>query len=453
MHQHCESFDKLQLTPNPATVPAQSKLVLCLQRDAYYPIYEQLFPYLDTIDLILLSRTCKDLSGLYRDQVSRQWNINERLAGFVEDPLRFRSVMATQNVLLSGECALRFMDRRSWDDVELDTFVEHGPAARAFLELLIKREGYSGWIDTAGPPHKLHEFLSSTSASREILQVGFTESLFGVIELLIAALDQTYRYRKQNKVAGAPLLRIRVIITKHEPITAILKVYYSTCLVNVISWNKAYAVFPIPTFVHHTTLYLMEPGSKTHACADATLAAMGWSALKDLPREETPAHMITGEASADYQVRRVGDECSWIITLDTAGMNSTQSTSDGVNEYAQFHLTKEDHYEKQIRFYTLRSDRNISHALLRNVYVGSEVSWVIFVKVMLSKIECDKASESSEGHKYGVCGCAWEALSSQKTAKPWHGLIYCDDEIPRWYEEWLAAEWKEDESGSVDETN
>ena len=38
--------------------------------------------------------------------------------------------------------------------------------------------------------------------------------------------------------------------------------FYTTAIVNILSWNKAYAIFPLPTFVYYKSFMLEELNSR-----------------------------------------------------------------------------------------------------------------------------------------------------------------------------------------------
>jgi hypothetical protein len=109
----------------------------------------------------------------------------------------------------------------------------------------------------------------------------------------------------------------------------IIKSFYSTVVMNVITWNKAFALFPRTTFLRHNA-YPLTVVTDYYAKLHAKYTRRGW-AMRTLPPEtETPRELI------DY--RRIGDRMSWQMSLDTQSVVRAEQP-DYVVEYSQFNVT------------------------------------------------------------------------------------------------------------------
>lgn len=121
-------------------------LVNILDQNAYYPIYTTLTGYLGIAEIVAISRTCKNLSSLYRDITPIQWNINKKLCKYSRDPRHFRSQMGRTNAVIAGASALTFFERIECldDDVaqELVVMVQRQNDADIFERYLSDFENY-----------------------------------------------------------------------------------------------------------------------------------------------------------------------------------------------------------------------------------------------------------------------------------------------------------------------
>lgn len=94
---------------------------------------------------------------------------------------------------------------------------------------------------------------------------------------------------------------------------------------NFISWNKAFSIFPLTTFIRQEAY-----------CSDGYLGSMhvyvqrmGWKTGSPiLPRPQSRKHPVREE-------RRIGDRCTWSITLKTDGVEPSE-TPDSIIENAFF---------------------------------------------------------------------------------------------------------------------
>lgn len=121
-----------------------SVLLALFDREPYYPILMNICELLHIADIIVLTRTCRRLSGLYKTLLPLLWNVDRALKRFVSKPVRFRQQMAKHDVLVSGSVALQYFERVVWKESDLDIYVQTGLNAEAMAEYLVTAEGHSG---------------------------------------------------------------------------------------------------------------------------------------------------------------------------------------------------------------------------------------------------------------------------------------------------------------------
>ena len=133
---------------------------------------------------------------------------------------------------------------------------------------------------------------------------------------------------------GAFEIKIQIIATESTPIQIILGDFYTTAIVNLLSWNKAYAVFPLPAFVHHKS-YMLEELNSRLAKKVNKYTRRGWRFQgTPWPEEEQQVnHPIRS-------TRRIGDKYTWVIPFEISNVQLPR-TPDSVIEYAQFGFTIE----------------------------------------------------------------------------------------------------------------
>jgi hypothetical protein len=121
----------------------------------YTPVQDTVLANLEIRDVLSLSQVAKAFRDCYHIVKRTQFNIDEQLARFFTWPLKFRSLQAEHNIIISGDFAFDFMARRmlgrdlAFRESNLNTVVvERGQHATALSELL-SHEGYRLMSTTA----------------------------------------------------------------------------------------------------------------------------------------------------------------------------------------------------------------------------------------------------------------------------------------------------------------
>ncbi|KAF7910244.1 uncharacterized protein EAE98_012199 [Botrytis deweyae] len=278
--------------------PGWEDIFLC------YPIFDNICTHLDPNEILLLRATTKQLSPLFESLFKTQWNVNLQLKRFIEDPITFRSKLATYNALISGSFALQFFERRFWQESDLDIYVNGSDDSEShdrLDEYLVNSEGYKLQPAKEDEGNDLHAYAGHLS---DILEVK--------------------TYLKMGLTEEKPL-QIQLILTTDTPWNAIINGFNHTVVVNVISWNLAYSFFPRSNFIDRTTYELKGTGnlySIPNGNLENTIAKYehrGW-------RWETA--MAYGEwrrlrsLKSSSSLNEIEDYSKiWTITLDTDGIN------------------------------------------------------------------------------------------------------------------------------------
>lgn len=142
----------------------------------------------------------------------------------------------------------------------------------------------------------------------------------------------------------------------------ILREFYTSALVNFITWNAAYAVFPRTTFIHNET-FPLKPMCDYFGKLHAKYSQRGW-------RTKTPSFCRAADnfrnldsdflrlthgldelvdSEADQQEFRIGEKTTWRLSLCTQGVE-TPPQPDAVIEHASFEIVKPERTEQDTFF-------------------------------------------------------------------------------------------------------
>ncbi|KDQ52179.1 hypothetical protein JAAARDRAFT_139328 [Jaapia argillacea MUCL 33604] len=245
--------------------------------------------------LFYFSQTCKLARRIVTLYMKNAWNINRVLQKFFTDPLTFRSLQARTSTLISGSTALQFFDRTTYPDSDLDLYV------------------YKEWTE---------------EICRWLIRVGYvyTPKFDQDEDVLVAANVKisTVRLYKMRGVynildffkprMGKPDLKIQVITAERTPMQIILH-FHSTCVLNVITFEKAYSLYPRATFEERYALMCASAGPAQEKALEK-YADRGWTMISQVSTIEE-ASTRSPFSTTD---RWIDDKFSWTIPLSMSGV-------------------------------------------------------------------------------------------------------------------------------------
>lgn len=186
-------------------------------------IYDIVFAHCSPATLIRFSWTCKEALNSVRAYFRRAFNVNRHLSRFFPDPVAFRALQARTTTLISGSCALQFLDRTFYPESDLDIYV---PMAR--IREVVK------WLIDIG-----YEFRPAIiqPADFEAAVVHMEESfdmnnIPGVVTDLypIRGIAGVFTLLKPTPGEGSLPSKIQAIVPQRCPIQLVLGFHCSTCL-------------------------------------------------------------------------------------------------------------------------------------------------------------------------------------------------------------------------------
>jgi hypothetical protein len=90
------------------------------------------------------------------------------------------------------------------------------------------------------------------------------------------------------------MTKIQIVSTRSTPVQAILHGFYTTAVVNFLSWNKAYSIFPDITFLHPRTTYPLKRIDRSYPPLLAKYEIRGWTMSDPIPETRKIALNTTG---------------------------------------------------------------------------------------------------------------------------------------------------------------
>ncbi|KAF7923227.1 uncharacterized protein EAE98_007932 [Botrytis deweyae] len=393
-----------------------------------YPIFDNICAHLDPNDILFFRLTTKQISSSFNSLSKTQWNINRQLTRFVKDPVGFRSQLAKHDALISGSFALQFFERRFWLDSGLDIYVQDTNNFRT--------------------PEKIGKYLVKHESYR--LQGSKTEANGGLINNVgqLKYISQVESYLRTSSTKERPI-QIQIIYTTNIPFQAIIQGFHTSLLMNVISWDFAYSLFPDMNFIKRTAYEINGGGNgylqvnADHEDFEAKYRRRGWEWEKAAAIGDSKNLHSLNLASR----RKIDDSYTWTIKLDTNDVDGGQPSYLLQSSY--FKVAQLGPPNKQYFV-----DMNIVRScILRYEYTTTtkfydHFSFWASVKQKLDDLTHTQLLKFPENERpiplqtRGPSGYKIEHYSRtiKRHVQEPKGWIFYDDQIPIWHEEYLKDE-------------
>ena len=235
---------------------------------------------------------------------------------------------------------------------------------------------------------------------------------------------------------------IRLHMTEDPPVYNVFREAYFTAEANIMSWNKAYSIFALPTFILKTC-YSLQAWDERSANSAQVLSRRGFSVQGVLwPEDKRRNHPIR-------ERRRVGDRYTWTIPFDTRKVQ-TSEMPDYVLEYASFEcINLDEEYDDnepyrdisgEVRHYDLGMEM-LESKVLKHSYTLRDFEMRAFFNARLHAstiLELHKlnAAERPAGYEQILLNPSHTINLALRGFNPPTSWTYRDDEVLKWYKAW-----------------
>ncbi|KIK68382.1 hypothetical protein GYMLUDRAFT_214959 [Collybiopsis luxurians FD-317 M1] len=260
----------------------------------------------------------------------RAFRIEKVLSPYFDDDEinEFRILQYRTGTLISGSTALQFFDLTTYEGSDLDLYVELR-YCRPLSDFLL-RIGYEFQPINQQPSTfqgALEDTLSLDFGPFQQNMVDNEDNFEGYASNGIA---NVFNFVRGNK-------KVQIIVSHTCAMDVILS-FHSTCVMNVISYSHAYALYPRATFVDRVSMKVLRFAVKDsrHTPAREKYRERGWTII-----DRPSVSMTLRKCSEFSEDRSVGDVACWVIQLPNAqGLPSHQSDSVRINSWSHsFNMT------------------------------------------------------------------------------------------------------------------
>lgn len=291
-----------------------------------------MLPYFDIGDILALGRTCMRLkTEIPPALTATRYNINRHLEKFFNDPVEFRSLLGSYGGLVYGDFARCFLAGDTSKVTELHIAAENPINFYGYMT----KEGYSDY----------------TKIGRKLgIRVWYCKVLPETSHTLLICLD---------------------CANGHAVIAKVFESVWTTARCDIISWNKAYSLFPRATHIKKEC-YLVDDPQSDHEIS-RILSPISIEGLKT-KTISWDSRWATRNYSADGMTcrRRIGDKRTWVCNLDIAGV-FRPARPDEVLQSTTFRLrTYGPDWDDGFSFYHIGFDDSIRHPILKYPFVIME---------------------------------------------------------------------------------
>jgi hypothetical protein len=154
--------------------------------------------------------------------------------------------MARHSALTSGSFVIQFLDDVLWEESDLNIYIQKGEACLEFSRYLCEEEGY--WVIKAWNAGDNEDY-----ADYEIINVCMLSLSKCVRASQLTLIIKIVTYKRAEEDT-----EIRIACTHDTPLSSILREFHTTALLNVMTWNLSYSLFPHITFLSPRETYPLQ---------------------------------------------------------------------------------------------------------------------------------------------------------------------------------------------------
>ncbi|KAK2464967.1 hypothetical protein APHAL10511_003043 [Amanita phalloides] len=261
-------------------------------------IWATIFDFLLPVDLIHFGQISQTARKAVTNYNRLAFDIIRLLSPYFSDEeiKSFRQLQLFTGTVISGSTAVQLFGRTTYPKSDLDIYVEHRYCRD--VAWWLTSVGYKYNPTRRGQPISFIEAFkaSKTEEGAEEEQSEQSEYALGVENVF-------------DFVRAGSERKVQLISATCCPMEVILN-YHSTCVMNVITHNMAYSLFPYATFQQHRAL-VCGPSGEKRSWAHEKYRERGWEVEPYIDIDE----MMSIRSDFIFGRRWVGDGRCWMIPL------------------------------------------------------------------------------------------------------------------------------------------
>jgi hypothetical protein len=338
--------------------------------------------------------------------------------------------MARHSALTSGSFVIQFLDDVLWEESDLNIYIQKGEACLEFSRYLCEEEGYrvvKAWnADDEDEEYAGYEIINVCMLS--------LSKCVRASQLTLIIKFVTYKRPEEDT-------EIRIACTHDTPLSSILRGFHTTALLNVMTWNMSYSLFPETAFLSPRETYPLQ--EMLYPDKDQEFLAKyekrGWCCPETIPSQGRSLSSLDQPSGS----RQLCDSKTWKMALDVSGVEASSAVPDFVLECSEFRIWK----PRPGGGFCIDTFPTES-CVLRHNYLASYLnhwpSWLDFLQSKsdaLTRIELEKLSEEEMPQFMRGPNIPNSDFYSfnDNFEKPTVWTFY-DELVPQWLEEWLKTE-------------
>ncbi|KAI0076966.1 hypothetical protein K474DRAFT_1754359 [Panus rudis PR-1116 ss-1] len=256
--------------------------------------------------LIRFRATCYRAYLIVNNYIQRKHRIDRLLGRFFDDPLGFRNMQARTATLISGSIALQFFNKKYYEDSDMDLYVP-----MRYREEVGDYLTSVGYCYTPRWNQQKHSTFHDAVWDRSVVNATgnyIMRGVAGVFDFI-------------KKGADGKELKVQLIVAAHCPLEIVLY-FHSTCVMNVISHEAAYCLYPEATLEYRWSLLCATNGPRQDHALDK-YELRGWFIVCEIYSSKAKKLFQAPTDSLGNKpprTRWIGDGFCWTIPLDTTGI-------------------------------------------------------------------------------------------------------------------------------------
>ncbi|CAL1699941.1 unnamed protein product [Somion occarium] len=259
-------------------------------------VYDLIFHACTARTLVRLLRTCRAVNVAVKEYISRAFNVHRLLSRYFSDPMAFRYIQACTGTLISGSAALQFFDRSLYPDSDLDLYVPMPWRKKVGHFLLAQGYKFEPY------PFQHPTFDVAISDRRVVTARGLYGNLKGIAGV----------FTFEKKSARGEELKVQIIVAVRSTMEVILR-FHSTCVMNVISFDRAYCLYPLATLEQRRSLVCTSRNDEVAQRVFEKYSERGWKIVKSF--YVPPAYYCIEDPAFSLGPRWIDDGYTWSIPL------------------------------------------------------------------------------------------------------------------------------------------